>query len=126
MFEIYSEFTSGCIYFRYHSPMFFRFAKYAAFSDFAAANFKLRFDQNYQTSLSAKQRRHCRHHFRCRNKGDVHYREIKALAEIFRLQIPSVEAFSDFDPRIVAQTPVELIVTDVNCYYSTRAVLQKA
>ena len=98
----------------------------AAFADFAAADFELRFDQDDHAALGREQVYDSRNDQRDGDEADVAHGEIESGFEIGGREIAGVDAFADLDARIVAQPPVELAASDIDCDHAGGSALQKA
>src|SRR5947209_17329200 len=103
-----------------------RLFHYPALAYFTTAHFELGFDERHDAAGRAQQR-HDRWQDLCRRyECYIDRGEVELWAKVCRLQVPRVDAFAQLDARIVSQSPVELVVADINCQHPARAVLQKA
>jgi len=108
-----TQFFSRAVYFCDYTLMLCRIFNDAAFTNFAFANFKLRFDKGDDAAAFSQQRNDSGQNFGCRDKGDIDRDQVELLVEVFRFQITSIDAFADFNAGIAAQSPIKLIVADI-------------
>src|ERR1044072_5995 len=105
--------------------MLLRVANNPALPNFSSAYFKLRLDERYQLSCGLEQWNDSRKDFGCGDKRDVHHNQIKPGGKVLWFDVARVDAFSNFDSIVGAQSPVYLIVPHVEGDNAFGAVLQK-
>src|SRR5437879_3536297 len=98
----------------------------SAFTNLAFANLKLRLDKRDDAAPLRQERPDSRQDFCRRDEGYIDRYKIEPLIEIFRFQVTRIDTFAHVNSRVVTQTPVELIVANINGYNFARAVLQQA
>ena len=91
-----------------------RVAHDAAFADLRGAGLELRLDQRHQLRLLGGERERRRQHRRKADKARVAGDDVDRLGDVGMGQVARVDPFVDDDPRILAQLPGELAMTDID------------
>jgi hypothetical protein len=96
-----------------------------ALAHFIFTDFELRLDERYDPSALSQQRNDRRQDFGRRDERDIDGNEIELLFKLGRRKVSRINPFANFHARIAAQTPVDLIVSNVKGDYFAGAVLQE-
>ena len=108
-----------------HPCLHDRIADHALLADFSAARLELRFDERDDVGARSQQRRHAGKDVTQGDERDIDRDDVDRAWEMRRLERAGVRALDDHHAGIVAQTPVELAVTDVEGHHARRASLQQ-
>lgn len=93
--------------------------------DIRSPHLELRLDQSDQHAARPQQWRNRRQDQAERDERHVDHRAVERRIEIRALEVTGVDALPYFDPRIRAQSVVDLIVPDVHRHHSTCAALKQ-
>lgn len=121
-----AEFLGGTACAGDHDGMLSRVTDHPPLPNLPATNFKLRLDQGYQLGAGREQRQSRRQHLVEGDEGGINDAQIGVCAESSRFQVPDVGAFQADHPRIDAEFPGQLAVTDIDGKNLCRAMLQQA
>src|SRR4030095_6086804 len=123
--QLQPQFQSCLVNFCDNARMLFRCANEATLSALPATYFKLRLDERDQATRFLQQWNNCRHDLGCGNKRDIHHHQIKFAVEVGWLQETRIDAFSDFNSGVSAQSIVYLVATNIEGDDARSSVLQQ-